>query len=373
MPLRISSDASAPKRTTNLPVSTAVTIAGWFNFASVPARFWGALGITAAVDGSNFMQVSSAASGSAQLQLIWVASGLSNAVNLVSVIAGKWYFLALTCSGTASGAVAAYSRSVEQNALTSVVSNSTRDALTTGALEWGRDSFTGDFIDGSAQHCILFDRALDARELLLLSYDLLRERVTNRTNLNAYYRLRSNTDIYDLSPNRRDPTVTVGANAQGVRLWPRRRGALSAPGGGSTYNESVSEAGTASQSLLSVLTALNTLGEAAAGGDSLAHSGVLGNALSEAGSAGDSASAGFVTTDGVVESGSAADSLANALTALNTLSESGTAAAAQETNGTYTAAVSDSGAAADALLDSVPGSISSDSDWIVRLRRLGVR
>lgn len=228
MAVRISSDASALKRSASTPASTAFTLAGWFYFSSIPARFYGPLGIYAGTDGVptsglSFHQISSAASGSAQLVL---GSGAGSAVNLVSLRAGFWYFLAMTGSGTAAGAVNGYSRAQYENAFSKAVNATTFASFTAARIEFGRDSFAGDFIDGAAQHCVAFDRVLDEAELMKLSYSLLREKkFPDPRNLNVYYRLRGANDVQDLSGNARPLTATVGADAAGYKIvTPRRRG-----------------------------------------------------------------------------------------------------------------------------------------------------
>jgi hypothetical protein len=232
MAVRISSDASAIKRSANAPTQTAYTLAGWFYpVSATPARFWGPLGIYAGTDGvptaGQYHQISAAASGSASLSLFFRDSGGSDrTVSLGTVTAGLWHFVALTCSSTAIGGLTAYLRAQHANALTSASNANVLIAFTPGRFEYGRDSFAGDFVDGAFAHCRTYDRALSAQELLRLSYDLLAEKDRNRANLNVYYRLRGANDIRDLSGNARDATFTPGIDWPSLRIWPRRRRTL---------------------------------------------------------------------------------------------------------------------------------------------------
>ncbi|HEY6924758.1 MAG TPA: hypothetical protein VI653_14890, partial [Steroidobacteraceae bacterium] len=207
MAIRINSDASTIKRSANTPTRNAFTLAGWFNFSSFRnGSFWGPLGIYNGTDGtpgasSPYLQISSDTStGNGVLDLWWPDSG-NNALSatLFTAQLGTWYFIALTGSGTGVGNVNAYVRSLASNALTVATNSTTTNTFTPNRMEWGRDGFSGDQIDGSAFGCVAFDRALTSRELLILSYALIQERIPDDTSLNVYYRLRGNGDIYDLS------------------------------------------------------------------------------------------------------------------------------------------------------------------------------
>lgn len=230
MAVRITTDAAALKRSASAPPQTSFTLAGWFKFASIPARFYGPLGIYAGTDGaptsgSQYIQISSTASGSAQLV---VAGGSFSSVNLVSIKVDTWYFIALTCSSNALGSIIGYARALHEKELTiAPTTTGPATAFTAARFEFGRDAFTGDQIDGAAQYCIAFDRALDAAELLKLSNALLRgSKLPDPRNLNVFYRLRGADDIQDRSGNARPLTATVGANAPGVQIVkPRRFGA----------------------------------------------------------------------------------------------------------------------------------------------------
>lgn len=227
MAIRVTNDASALKRSANSPAQTALTIAGWFKFDSVtPAlRFWGPLGIYGGSDGiptagNTFYQISSDLAASPNLVLTYGGGGGTTAtVSLATVRADTWYFAAITGGVLTAGGVRAYLRASYEKQFAKAVSTGTAGTFTFTRFEFGRDAFLADYIDGVAQNCVAFDRQLDDAELMKLSVALARDgRIPDRRNLNVYYRLRSNTDISDLSGNGRAFTATVGANAQGYRV-----------------------------------------------------------------------------------------------------------------------------------------------------------
>jgi hypothetical protein len=234
MAVRISSDASVVKRTANLPSGTSFTMCGWFKFVTAtPARFWGAMGMMSAVDGTAGRTVASTTSGGAQLALEYSNSGGSFVTDaLLTVTAGTWYFIALTASGTAIGTVAAYIRAQHEKTFTSVTNSAACNALTPGAMEWGREGFTGEFMDGDAFALCAFDTALTSRELLLLSNDLLAENAFARNRPNVYFRLRGSNDTWDRSGNARHPTLTAGVDRPGFRVFQQSRNVFSSPGAG---------------------------------------------------------------------------------------------------------------------------------------------
>lgn len=231
MSVRISSDASALKRSANAPLVSSYTFGGWFKFGSVtPARFWGPLGLYDGTDGvptagTSFQQLSSIASASATMGLTYKVLGATQTDTVFTLKAGFWTFLAMSGAGSAAGDVKAYTRLLHEKAFT-VGQNSTAISAPFVAtrFEYGRDAFTGDFMDGVAQHCFAFDRVLDAGELMKLSIAMLYERrFPDSRNLNVYYRLRGANDIVDLSGNARQLTATIGANAERLQRWVRRK------------------------------------------------------------------------------------------------------------------------------------------------------
>lgn len=234
MAVRISTDASAIKRSANTPSQTAFTLGGWFYFNSAtPARFWGPLGLYAGTDGSptsgtDYVQISSASSGSAVLEIIGGTYGAGQ--TLITAKAATWYFLAMTGTALGAGGLVGWARAHYEKSFTQASNINTGTAFTSARMEWGRDAFTGDPIDGAAEHCFCFDRALGEAELMKLSNALLAERVfPDRTNLNVYYRFRGAHDTQDLSGNARALTATLGLNAAGLRVWPRRKPVIASP------------------------------------------------------------------------------------------------------------------------------------------------
>lgn len=326
MAVRINSDASVFRRTANLPPGTSFTIAGWFNFVTVtPARFWSPMMVSNAVDGSAYCGLASTTSGGAQLGLTYSDSGGSEVqVALLTVSANQWYFIAVTRSGTASGNAIAYIRALQDKAFTSVASSGAANALTPGNIDWGRDGFTGEFMDGDAFGLCAFDSVLTARELMLLSNDLLSENAFARAAPNVYFRLRGNNDLWDRSGNARHPTVTAGVDRPSIRTWRRRRRVLSTTSG-TTYNMSVSEAATAADTVAAALVAIGAIAETGSAADTV--SSLLAGAcsLSETGSASDSMAGALAAVTSLAESGAAADVVSSLVVLVGALSESGTA------------------------------------------------
>lgn len=251
MAVRVTADASAPKRSANAPTETAYTFGCWaYLNSATPARFWGPLGLYAGTDGAptgntQFHQISSLASGSASLVLGYDDGAVGQAIALGTARAGFWHFFAMTCNAVAAGGLKAYMRQAHERTFSKAVNSNSARVFTPARFEYGRDGFTGDFIDGAAQHCFAFDRALDEAELMKLSIALLAEKpFPDRSNLNVYYRFRGADDIQDRSGNARPATFTVGANAQGLRVWtPKRR--VIASGSGGTHNIAVGLASSA--------------------------------------------------------------------------------------------------------------------------------
>lgn len=231
MAVRISADASVFKRTASVPLSTSFTLAGWFRFVTAaPARFWGAMGMMTAVDGVSGRTIASTTSGGAQLALEYTNAGGTFVTDaLLTVAAGPWYFIAITGSGNAIGNLAAYIRAQHEKAFTSVTNSVAGNSFAAGAIEFGREGFTGEFMDGDAFGLCAFDTPLSSRELMLLSNDLLAEQAFARARPNVYYRLRGNNDIWDRSGNARHATVTAGLDRPGIRVSPRLPQVLSNP------------------------------------------------------------------------------------------------------------------------------------------------
>lgn len=227
MAIAVTNDASALKRSANVPGQTSYSIWGWFNFTSVtPARFWGPLGIYAGTDGSpttatDCHQISSAASGSAQLDLVYYTSGgVETHATLATVSANTWYFMALTCSALTAGNLKAYIRAVTANTLTTASNAGTARTFTPARAEWGRDSFSTDFISGSMHALGMADAVLSVDELLELSY-FHEPQLDGLRSLNVFYPCISDTAAncqVDKSGNARNATATPGALADSPPL-----------------------------------------------------------------------------------------------------------------------------------------------------------
>lgn len=343
MAVRVTNDASAPKRSANAPIETAYTVGCWaYLNSATPGRFWGPLGLYAGTDGAptsntQFHQISSLASGSASLVLGYDDGAVGQTIALGTARAGFWHFFAMTCNAVAAGGLKAYMRLAHERAFSTAVNSNAARVFTPARFEHGRDGFTGDFIDGALEHCFAFDRALDEAELMKLSIALLAEKpFPDRRNLNVYYRFRGADDIQDRSGNARAATFTVGANAQGLRVWPRRPPALASPSTGLTASSSITlgvltSTGIATVDLAAIvaktLGALTSTGQAAA--DLAAQASITLGVLTSTGTATvlvvatASITLGALTVAGVANVGSGID--ASAAITLGALTVAGTA------------------------------------------------
>lgn len=118
-------------------------------------------------------------------------------------------------------------------------------------------------------------------------------------------------------------------------------------GGPHTYNVSLTEAGSAADALLTLLTAANALTEAGSAADVDAGTFSATPTLTEAGSAGDTEIGGLLFAPTLAEAGSAADALIAILSAAGNLTESGSAADALATVATLIGSLTEAGTAAD--------------------------
>lgn len=119
-------------------------------------------------------------------------------------------------------------------------------------------------------------------------------------------------------------------------------------GGGSTYNESVSETATASESTSTTATRAGAVAEAGSAADANAATMVRAGALSEAGSAADAPVGVVVISRAVSEAASAADAATGLVTASRAVSEAASAADSQAVTMIRAGAVTEAASAADA-------------------------
>jgi len=207
MAIAVTSDASAFKRTANLPAaSTAYSIWGWFRLTTDRNTFTGLVGLANAVDGASFHQLGTDSDGTTLK--IW---SQTTSTNVAALSTNTWYFGAMTCSGTGAGTLIGYVRALTANALTSASIAGT--SFTPGAAEWGRDCVTGEFISGEIHACGMSNAVLSADELLELSY-FHEPQLDGIRSLNVFYptieSVNTNATV-DRSGNARNATATVGA------------------------------------------------------------------------------------------------------------------------------------------------------------------
>jgi hypothetical protein len=119
--------------------------------------------------------------------------------------------------------------------------------------------------------------------------------------------------------------------------------------GATTFNEPITEAATAADSLSTKATFASAVTEAAVAADALGTAATMGESLAEAAAAADALVGGKLTSNQLTEAASAADALATALTAANALTEAATAGDALASVQTMVEALAEAASAADAL------------------------
>ena len=216
MAIVVNSDASAFKRTANLPTSTSFSMWGWFMLTTDRNTFSGLLGLADSSGGSPSTQ-HQIATGSDGTTLEVVGSAGATAT-LGALSLNTWYFAAMTAAASGAGNLKGYFRLITDNVLTSATQ--TAGSFTTAAAEFGRDGFTGEFITGRIHACGMADAALSIDELLELSY-FHEPHADGIRSLNVFYPtiVSVNTDAtIDKSGNARNATATVGALADSPPL-----------------------------------------------------------------------------------------------------------------------------------------------------------
>jgi hypothetical protein len=209
----VNSDASAFKRSANLPSATAYTMWGWFMLTTDRNTWTGLLGLTSAVDASTLHELGTDTDG--VTCKVWNASG---STTIATLSLNTWYFAAMSCSGTGAGALVGYIRAITANTLTSA--SRTGSTFTPGQAEWGRDCFTGEYLDGRMHACGMANAVLSADELLEISYYHEPQKDGIRS-INVFYPCVANTNTLcktDMSGNGRNATATEGALADSPGL-----------------------------------------------------------------------------------------------------------------------------------------------------------
>ena len=144
-----------------------------------------------------------------------------------------------------------------------------------------------------------------------------------------------------------DGTIGTGSGTQNGGIGD----ALIESGGGTVYNVTISEAGSAADVPSSKATYPSTVGETGVANDNVSNVGTFPRTVTEAGSAADTVSdvGTFGTT--IAETGAASDTVSNGSTYNSTVTESGTGAETVSDTAVLPSAVAESGAAADTVSD----------------------
>ncbi len=236
MAVVVNSDASVFKRTANLPAATSFSMWGWFYFGTDRNTYTGLLALADTSNGNpaEYIQLATDVDGTS-LRL-WDVD--DNTSVFATLAPGTWYFGAITCAGTGANQCTAYVRTPTANTFTTAsLTLDATDSFTPAVAEWGRDGYTGDYLDGRIHACGMADVALSADELLAISY-FHEPQLRGIRSLNVFYptieSVNSNATV-DRSGNGRNATATVGALADAPSLLWGPRGVhapVPAPAGG---------------------------------------------------------------------------------------------------------------------------------------------
>lgn len=343
MAIRLDASADYLSRTADLPASTAFTIAGWF-------RRRGAGGAAVEVlSGLSRADLSS-------YYLAYVAGGtLYVEVNGAYTAAGAfssdvWHFVALSSNG--SGAGAAKIRRADVGA-TSLTTTTRAGASFVSQLMVlcgvGDPNYFGNFAVAGAK---VWDRELSDSELLS---EMHRLTPASTTNLNLWTPMVHNSvanAVKDFSGNGRDWTANGSLTIEdgppigwgGSIIVPQY-----AAGGGTTYNESLTESATVGDGLDPIASFFASYAESVAAGDSAANAQTHAAALSESVTPADSATSSQSHAETLAESVTADDSAASVQTMPVAFSEDVSAGDSADNAQTHAAAVAESVTPADSV------------------------
>lgn len=253
MSVRVSASSQDLRRTTSLPALTAFTQCGWGYFHSIAAANWHYIGgmENAVSAATTWLMIGYNDSGVFQLE-----SSVANTNFASGPAIGRWFFWALTCSGTAATAYWRYAGATSFNTVTA-----TAPAMTPAVLWIGNDNAL-EWCDASIAHVKVWDAALTAAEL---QREAQWGEPVRLEKLHAYWPLNAVGDCKpDLSGNNRPLTQTgtlIGGIGQPdvprAPIVRRRRGiAASVGGGGTTFTQSVGGAITPAGAIVKMTTKL---------------------------------------------------------------------------------------------------------------------
>lgn len=203
------------RRTASLPSATAFTTAFWFYSTADPAP-WGAACALEGATGSATNGYYIIANGSLRYLAWWDGGGGFQTLAL-TVPNNTWTFLALTCSGTASGNLSAHYGT--GSTLTTVNSNTGLGGFTPALLCFGNDSY-GEYWTGRYAAIRVWDRALTATEL---EREMQATLPMNYTNIHAIWPSFQHTQLEDWSGNTKSLTANgtlSSADGPPIAVWP---------------------------------------------------------------------------------------------------------------------------------------------------------
>lgn len=345
MAVRFDASGEVVYRSTSLPASTNFSVCGWFSRSGSGGDLWETVcGLT---DGSALLVLYGADynAGSGTPSLDTTSSSTST---FGSVTANNTpYAWAITCSGTGAGTFIGYVRAANSSTWSST--SLAGLSFTPNRLDLGYNNrYSSETLNGRIWNVKAWDRVLTANELLV---ETVYRRPMFPSSLHAWWPLVAHTDLADYSGAGRGLSSS-GTISTESDLWkPWKPGAriysLAAGGGGSTYNEDVSEAGSATDSMDRIAMLAAAASEAASATDSVARTIVAIVAASESATAVDTPAAAVTTDTAASESTTASDAVdwgaavydkdqADSATAADQASSTATMGAAQSEPATAT-------------------------------------
>lgn len=221
MAIVVNSDASAFKRTANLPAYNSATLFGWFYIGTDKNDYTSLLGLADSTGGTPTAGFHLSTDVDGTTLQVW--NDFAGGTNLKALSTATWYFAAITCAGTGAGQVIGYVRSITETTFTTTT-ETLPGSFTPAVAEWGRAGYSPFYLDGRIHACGMADVVLSSDELLWLSH-FHEPQLRGIRSLNVFYptieSVNTNATV-DRSGNGRNATATHGALADSPPLlWMR--------------------------------------------------------------------------------------------------------------------------------------------------------
>lgn len=234
MAVRVNASGEYLRRTANLPSSTAFTACGWakLTLRTGNYQYWGLE--DAASNSTAYLLIGYQSNGTFEI------SGSSGSGAFASAPTDeKWFFWAITCSGSGAGAFKGYWR--HYDASTWVTASATGASFTPAALTLGNDSYD-EWLNICFDNTMVFDAALTQAQLEEIMFFAFPERLES-INIWSPHFPGATERLADFSGNGRNWTAngTLSDEDGAPLIWDGYVDRPTFPAaGGTTYNQSVS-------------------------------------------------------------------------------------------------------------------------------------